>query len=67
MQTLIVVKVPAILDSETLNKYRKDIMKQMEEGLLILDEKVEEIIVNNINGELGLEFNKEENDEKESI
>lgn len=58
MQTLIIVEVAGHMPLDIRESYRKKIMKEMEEGLLITDENMK-VITCNIQGEIGLEFNKE--------
>lgn len=55
--------VPEDIREQTRNR----IKKEMQEGLLIVDDTIQDLTLNNITGELGLEFNEEVNDEEESI
>lgn len=67
MQTLIVVRLKVGMIPDSVKKqYRKDIIKQMKEGLVVIDDDIE-ITSHTINGEVGIEFNEEEENEKESI
>ena len=67
MQTLIVVKMNGIVPKDIRERIRNRIKKEMQEGLLIIDDTIQDLTLNNITGELGLEFNEEVNYEKESI
>lgn len=67
MQTLIVVRIKAGMVPNSIKKeIRKDIMKQMKEGLILIDDDIE-ITSHTINGDIGIEFNREEENEEESI
>lgn len=67
MQTLIVVRMNCIVPEDIREQTRNRIKKEMQEGLLIVDDTIQDLTLNNITGELGLEFNEEVNDEEESI
>ena len=58
MQTLLVVRMKGMVPFECREKYREKIMKDIQEGLVIVDDNVE-IIAHTITGEVGLEFNLE--------
>ena len=58
MQTVIVVETKGIIPAESRETIRKKIMKEMPEGLTIDDDSLK-IITHTIQGEIGLEFNKE--------
>ena len=58
MQTLIVVNINCNLTKEGREELREKMMKEMEEGLLIIDDSLT-VTYHNIQGKIGLEFNKE--------
>lgn len=58
MQTIIVVEMKGHAPLELKNNFRKQIMKELEEGLIVTDETFS-VSTYNIQGEIGLEFNKE--------
>lgn len=64
--TLFVIKVNALMKKEDLRNYRQNIIEDMKEGVLIQTPEMEEIIVSNVVGEVGLEFLREENNNEES-
>lgn len=58
MQTVLIVHMQGHTPLEIEEAFRKKIMKELEEGLIIVDDRFD-ITVHNIQGEIGLEFNKE--------
>lgn len=66
MQTLIVVNMRGNTTEAMRERCRKDFKEQMKEGLVVKDDNIE-IIAHTIQGDIGLEFNEEEEYEKESI
>lgn len=59
MKTIFVVNVNGSLKNEDRTRLRKIVMKELEEGLLVIDDSFS-VTTFNIQGEVGLEFNKEE-------
>lgn len=66
MRTLIVVEMKGYMFGEFREDTRKKLMKELEEGLIIIDEGMT-VTSHTIQGEIGLEFNKEGKNEEESI
>lgn len=58
MQTVIVVEMKGLVPNEVRECYRRKIMKELEEGLIIVDDNFN-ITTHTIQGEIGLEFNME--------
>lgn len=58
MQTLIVVNTNVHQSKESKEEIREKIMKEMKEGLLVVDDSIT-ITSHTITGEIGLEFNLE--------
>ena len=60
MLTLIVVKLQGIIDDKSREMYRTKLIKEMEEGLIVIDDNVQ-ITSHSINSLfIGLIFNTEE-------
>ena len=58
MQKVITVEVKGLMPSETRKAFRNRIKKELEEGLVLVDDTFT-ISTHNIQGEIGLEFNEE--------
>lgn len=67
MNTLIVLKLNCLLDDEYLRKYRKQILEDIKEGVLLQTPDIESITIDNFAGEVGVEFLREENSKDEEI
>lgn len=59
MQTVIMIRMPGLLPEDVQKAKRKQLIEQMKEGLFIVDDSVQEVVVSNFN-DLGLEFNIDE-------
>jgi hypothetical protein len=64
MQTVIMVRINGLISKIDKESYRQQLIKEMQEGLFIVDDSIKEVVVSNINN-LGLEFNIEEEEENE--
>lgn len=56
MQTVIVVETRGIIPAESREAFRRKLMKDMSEGLIVVDESIT-ITTHNIQDEVGIEFN----------
>lgn len=54
MNNVIMVKVKGLMNFENQRKYRELLLKDIKEGLFIVDESVEDVIVTNLSN-LGIE------------
>ena len=54
MGSIIMIRVNGLMDHEVQRQYRKELLNDIKEGLFIIDDKVEDVVVSNIN-DLGLE------------
>ena len=64
MQTLVIAKVKGILHSADKNELRKKLIKEINEGLIVIDDSAE-ITAMPISGHVGLMFNIDEEEENE--
>lgn len=64
MQTLVIAKVKGILHSAGKIELRKKLIKEINEGLIVIDDSVE-ITAMSISGHVGLMFNIDEEEENE--
>ena len=56
MNTLIVLKLNCLVDDDYLRKYRKQIVEDIKEGVLLQTPDIESITIDNFAGEVGVEF-----------
>lgn len=68
MNNVIMMRIEGICNCEDIEKMRIYYKKCINEGLFIVDDKIKEVVLNTIHGELGVELLEEEsNNEKEEI
>ena len=58
MNTIFVVEIKGIVHGEVKECYREQIMKELKEGLVVIDDSIT-ITSHTVQGEIGLEFNME--------
>lgn len=64
MQTLVIVRTDEILFEKDKDKFRKKLIREMQEGLIVIDNNIE-ISTLSISGAIGLMFNIDEEEENE--
>ena len=75
MNNIIFVRINGCISSTSKEELRNKIKNELEEGLLIVDDMIKDVTVSTIHGDVGLDFNENEEtefnkvgyDEKESI
>ena len=68
MNNLIMMRINGISTCEDIEKMRIYYKKCINEGLFIVDDKIKEVVLNTIHGELGVELLEEESkNEKEEV
>ena len=68
MNNLIMMRINGNYNFEEIEKMRIYYKKCINEGLFIVDDRIKEVILNTIHGELGVELLEEEsNNEKEEV
>lgn len=64
MQTLVIVKTDGTLSEKEQDKFRKKIIREMQEGLIVINNSIE-ISTLSISSVIGLMFNTDEEEENE--
>lgn len=64
MQTLVIVKPDGTLSEKEQDKFRKKIIREMQEGLIVINNGIE-ISTLSISSVIGLMFNTDEEEENE--
>ena len=68
MNNLIMLRINGNYNFEEIEKMRIYYKKCINEGLFIVDDKIKEVVLNTIHGELGVELLEEESkNEKEEV